>query len=298
MTGTVVEDTYCECTELYLSRVLLTSLSRDMAMYEALFLTGAGIATFAPIQGSIECFVDPTMTPDGRPGVVIHFTLPKKYGLENFREALVQRLNLAPHLPFCSLYDALPQSQRIASIPAGKNVRLWGDGFESGGSVGGKKVFRIPVMTGDFIIEQEFGVCVGVDGALEVMVTDANTAVRAMKEAAAAVIETVNYASVFNYPIGGLCGAKVGGINYKDVRVTTNHMFCPGLRTKVSDSKVPPNSNVNFEFLVAGLTLENTKEALKAAIAKLRSIDGVLKITAPQFSSSWGNLRIYLRDLL
>ena len=294
----LIDDTYCECTDLYVSRVLLTAPTEDLALYESLYLVGVGIATYAPIQGSLEGSAPPSSTPDGRPGVIIHFSLPRKYGLKRFVKALEERLNISPHMPFSSIYNALPRDREVFRASVGDVVRLWGDGFEEGVDVNGRSIYRVPVMTGTFVIERDFGVGLGVDGALEVMVRDEGVAIKAMKAAGSAVFNRVRYASVFNYPVGGLCGAKVGGLNYRGVRVTTNHVFCPTLRGRVSDSRVPEGSRAAFEFLVVGLGVEHVREALRRAVEALAGVSGVVKISAPQYSGQWGSLKIGLRELV
>ncbi len=67
----VIEDTYCECTDVFITRVLLTAISEFVAINEATYLCGWSIITSVPIQGCVEGLVPSSETPDGRPGVFI-----------------------------------------------------------------------------------------------------------------------------------------------------------------------------------------------------------------------------------
>ncbi len=51
----------------------------------------------------------------------------------------------------------------------GSRLSRWGDGFESKGTVGNREVVRIPVMTGEMIIERQLRVFRGLDAVFEVI---------------------------------------------------------------------------------------------------------------------------------
>ena len=52
----------------------------------------------------------------------------------------------------------------ICAIPLGKQLRYFGDGFQKSKLLGDRRFWRIPVMDGEFLIEETAGVAKGVAG--------------------------------------------------------------------------------------------------------------------------------------
>jgi len=102
------------------------------------------------------------------------------------------------------------------------------------------------------------------------------------------VINETEFVGVFCYPLGGLTGAKVGGINYKNVRATVNHKYCPSLKSIVPDSKVPKEARSAFEFPLVGLDSRSLKVTMFVALEAFSTVPGVLEVTAPKSEGRWG----------
>jgi len=294
--GIEIEDTYCECTDVYTARMLLTAASEDVALHEATYLCGWSIITAVPIQGCVEGVVPPHDSPDGRPGVLIQLNAPTPTGLDSFRAALLGRLYILPHLPTCSLYDATVGDPETW-VKAGDYVRRWGDGFDMDVKVASRDCVRIPIMTGDQYIEQRVGVSIGTDGVLEVFAQNAASCLLGAQEAAARIVRDLKGVAVFNYPVGGISGAKVGGKTYTEEGVTINEPFCPSLRAQ-SDTKLPPGADAVIEFPLVAIDEDAIRAGLRAAIDAFAATTGVLAITAPSFGGSWGGREVFLRDVI
>ena len=295
--GITVEDTYCECTDVYVARLLLTAISESIALHEATYLCGWSIITAAPIQGCVEGPVPPTATPDGRPGILIQLNAPTPVGLDAFCDAVLERLYILPHLPTCSLFDATPEGKAEGWLDAAGHVGRWGDGFERGVNVGGREALCIPIMTGDQVIERRAGVCVGTDGVIEVFAKNAAACLAGAQEAVARVVRDLAGVAVFNYPVGGISGAKVGGTTYTDEGVTINEPFCPSLRGVV-ETKLPKGAEAAIEFPLIAVSESAIRAGLRTAIDAFADTPGVLEITAPSFGGAWGGRRLPLREIL
>ncbi|TFH10913.1 MAG: hypothetical protein E4H08_02605 [Candidatus Atribacteria bacterium] len=295
--GLVIEDTYCECTDVYIARVLLTAISESVAIHEAAYLSGWSIITSVPIQGCIEGFVPSAETPDGRPGVLIQLNAPTPVGAEPFRRAVLERLYILPHLPTCSLFDATPEGRAEDWIDVAAHVGRWGDGFERDVVIGGHDALSIPIMTGDQVVDRKIGVCIGTDGVLEIFARDAASCVAGAQEAVARIVRDVRDVAVFNYPVGGISGAKVGGTTYTEEGVTINEPFCPSLR-KIVKTKIPDAANAVIEFPMTAISEAAVRLGLKAAIDAFTDTPGSVEITAPSFGGAWGGRHVYLRDVL
>ena len=295
--GITVEDTYCECTDIYVSRVLLTALTETIALNEATYLCGWSIITAVPIQGCIEGVVAPSATPDGRPGVLIHLNAPTPVGLTSFREAVLERLYLFPHLPTCSLFNATPEGRAEHWIEPADYVGRWGDGFEHDAIVGGHDVLTIPIMTGDQVIGRKLGVCTGTDGVLEVFGVDVASCMEGAQAAVARIVGDLSLVAVFNYPVGGISGAKVGGKTYTEEGVTINEPFCPSLRDTV-ETKIPQDATAVIEFPMTAMSEASVRVGLKTAMDAFADTPGIVGLTAPSFGGAWGGRQLLLRDLL
>lgn len=293
-----LEEATCECTDVHLCRVLLTALSERVALQEATYLSGFSVITAAPLQVCVEGRVAPTETPDGRPGVLIQFNAPTEIGMEVFRKALVDRLYILPHLPTCSLFDATPAERSGETVEIGEHLRRWGDGFEEETTLGKHEVIRLPIMTGDMMIERRCHVITGMDGVIEVFAQNAASCLIAAQEASDRIFHDTRGVALFNYPLGGISGAKVGGINYCEEGVTINEPYCPTLRREVSETKIPDGAEAVIEYPLIGLGIEEIKAGLRMAIDAFAATPGVMRITAPSFGGEWGQHQLYLPDVV
>ena len=292
-----LEEVNCECTDVYLCRVVLTALTERVALQEATYLSGFSVITAAPLQACVEGRVSPMESPDGRPGVLIQFNAPTELGLDAFKKALLDRLYILPHLPTCSLFDASPQGEEKKEIEIGEHIRRWGDGFESEEKLGDRDVIRLPIMTGDILIERTFYIVSGMDGVLEVFGQNAASCLTGAQEASDRIFHDAPGVALFNYPLGGISGAKVGGINYREEGLTINEPFCPGLRNAV-ETKIPDYADAVIEYPLIGLGLPEIKEGLHVAIDAFAATPGTIRITAPSFGGKWGKHELYLPDVV
>lgn len=290
-----IEDTFCEATSLFVSRVVLTASDSQTAMDEARYLSGFSIITAAPVQVCVEERVAEADTPDRRPGVLLQLNAPCALGLETFKRAVRERLYILPHLPTCSLFDAWPSTSAVDDIDLRGTVGRWGDGFEVNETVGERDVIRMPIMSGDMLIERRLKVGIGLDAVLEVFGRDAAACLAGARRATARLVELAPGVGVFNYPLGGISGAKVGGTAYTEEGVTINEVYCPSLKARVVGSCVPAQADAVVEFPMVGLTEQALYKGLSLAIQDFCETMGILSITAPRFGGLWGDQRLALR---
>ena len=58
--------------------------------------------------------------------------------------------------PTTAVFNGLPDAE--TKIPLGKHIRFFGDGFQKSKQVAGRRYWRIPVMDGEFLVEDVLGV--------------------------------------------------------------------------------------------------------------------------------------------
>ena len=92
-------------------------------------------------------------------------------------------------------------------------------------------------------------------------------------------------------------GSKAGSLKYK-LKASTNHPYCPTLRTLVPDSVVPEGVTCVYEIVVNGLTLDAVKNALKVGVTAAVDVPGVVKISSGNYGGKLGHYKAFLRDAI
>jgi len=158
-----------------------------------------------------------------------------------------------------------------------------------------RRLWRVPVMDGEFVIEESFGVKEAVGGGNFLILGDGQPNALAAAEAAVEAIHEVPGA-ILPFP-GGIVrsGSKVGS-RYKGQYVSTNTAYCPTIRRQV-DSALPEEVNAVMEIVIDGLDEEAVRHATRVGIqAACRS--GVLRISAGNYGGKLGQYHFYLREIL
>jgi len=287
-----IEETFAEAFPMYVSRLLITAVNRKWATIAASKTVGfATSIIMCPAEGGIEGYVSKNVTPDSRPGVIVqlyHRTIPE------LKLQLMSRVGQCVlTCPTTALFDALPKTKR--RIKLGSSLAKFGDGFEYKREEFGRVMWHIPVMEGEFLIEDSVGVKKGVAGGniivlsenLEVGLKAAETAVKAIRKYVRGVVTP--------FP-GGIVrsGSKVGSLKYPKLTATTNHLLCPTLREKFPDSQVPKGVKCVYEIVINGLNPECVMEAMGVAALAATKVKGVKKITSVNFGGKLGPYKIEL----
>ncbi len=284
-----IEDTFAEAFQMYGTRLIITAVSEKWAMTTAQVVTGfatsvIGCGCEAGIEGVLE------KTPDGRPGVsVLFFAMSKKELEKQMMRRLGQGIMTAPST---ACYNGLDAPDRI---DIGGKIRFFGDGFQISKLIDGIRYWRIPVMEGEFIVEESVGMKKSVGGGnfLILGVDLAHTL-----NAAELAVEAIRGMEGIALPFpGGIVrsGSKVGS-KYKFLSASTNTAYCPTIRNQV-DSALSPDIGCVLEIVINGLEEEAVKKATGAGI-RAACVAGVKKISAGNYGGNLGKYQIHLHDVL
>jgi len=290
-----ISDTFAEMFPMWMGRILITADSEKWALTAARAATGfAASIIMSPAEAGIEGTVPSEKTPDGRGGVLIQIYHRTRGELKAQMSLRVSQCVMT--CPTTAAFDALPEAKRRLKV--GRSIRLFGDGFQRRDMVGKRKVWRIPVMEGEFVVEDRFGAVKAVAGGNFLVFAESRKAgLQASEEAVNAVSQRVE-GVVLPFP-GGVCrsGSKSGSMKYK-LAASTNHPFCPRLKKIVSDSQVPDNVNSIYEIVINGLNLDVVKKAMAEGIKAAVKVPGVVKISAGNYGGKLGPFRAYLKEVL
>jgi formylmethanofuran--tetrahydromethanopterin N-formyltransferase len=290
-----IEDTFAEMFPMWAGRILITAANEKWALIAARTASGfASSIIMSPAEASVEGLVSPKETPDGRPGAIIQIYHSSRGELKHQMGLRIGQCIMT--CPTTAAFDALPKAKR--RIKVGRSLRLFGDGYQKSGEVAGRKVWRIPVMEGEFVVEDDFGIMKAVaSGNMLILAKDWESALKASEDAKEAISKNVR-GVIMPFP-GGLCraGSKVGSVNYK-LPASTSHQYCPSIKTLVSDSKVPEDVNSVYEIVINGLNQRVVKEAMAEGIMAAIKVPGVLKITAGNYGGKLGPFKGVLKEVL
>jgi len=293
--GIIIEDTFAEMFPMWAGRILITAANEKWALIAA--RTAAGFASsiiMSPAEAAVEGTVSSKETPDGRPGAIIQIYHNSRNDLKHQMSLRIGQCIMT--CPTTAAFDALPKAKRRVKI--GRSLRLFGDGFQKKGEVGGRKVWRIPVMEGEFMVEDDFGIMKAVaSGNMLILAKDWKAALKASEDAKEAISRNVR-GVIMPFP-GGLCraGSKVGSLNYK-LPASTNHQYCPTIKKLVPDSEVPDNVESVYEIVINGLNQKVVKKAMAEGIKAALKVPGVVKITAGNYGGKLGPYRAVLKEVL
>lgn len=290
-----IEDTYAEMFPMWVGRVLITAATKEWALTSATAATGFAVSIImSPAEAGIEKFVQTSDTPDGRPGVLIQIYHIYGYGLK--AQMLTRIGQCVMTCPTTAAFDAM-EKKPVKKLKIGRSLSLFGDGYQSKGELGGRKIWRIPVMEGEFIIDDTFSVKRGVAGGnFLILAKDAKSGLSSAEAAVEAIGKVEG--TVLTFP-GGICrsGSKVGSTRYK-LGASTNHPFCPSLKNLTKDTMIPEEVNSVYELVINGLTLNSVQEAVARGIEASISVPGIIKITAANYGGKLGPYKAVLREVL
>jgi formylmethanofuran--tetrahydromethanopterin N-formyltransferase len=291
--GVAIEDTFAEAFTMRVARVLITARTPRWAREAALKMTGFATSVIGcKCEAGIERELAPSETPDGRPGIsVLLLTMAK----DDLTKRLIERIGQTVlTCPTTSCFDGLPDAPD--RIGVGSALRLFGDGFQGSKVIGGKRFWRIPVMEGEFLVEEKFGLQKGIGGGNFLILATSPDAALAAAEAGVEAIAPLQ-GVILPFP-GGVVrsGSKVGSRRTKGMVASTNDAFCPTLRA-VTATALPETVNSVLEIVVDGLDAGAVARALRAGIdAACR--DGIVGITAGNYGGKLGPHHFHLRQIM
>jgi formylmethanofuran--tetrahydromethanopterin N-formyltransferase len=189
-------------------------------------------------------------------------------------------------------YNGLVAEEKVK---VGGKLRFFGDGFQRSKLLDARRLWRVPVMDGEFVVEESFGVVKGVGGGNFFMMAGSLSAALAAARAAVAAMRTVPGA-IMPFP-GGVVrsGSKVSS-RYKGQHVSSNTPYCPTLRAE-EGSALREGENAVLEIVVDGLDEATVAEAMRVGIAAA-CLPGVTRISAGNYGGSLGQFHFALRGLM
>jgi len=291
--GVFIEDTFAEAFTMRVARIVITGRSTRWVREAALKLTGFATSVIGcKVEAGIEQELRASDTPDGRPGIsVLLMTMSK----DDLGKRLIERVGQTVlTCPTTACYDGL--SEAPDRVGVGSALRFFGDGFQSSKLIGGERFWRIPVMEGEFLVQEKFGMLKGVGGGNFLIL--AKTSDAALSAAEAAVDAVASQRGVILPFPGGVVrsGSKVGSRRIKSMIASTNDAFCPTLRA-VTQTALPDDVNSVLEIVINGTDAPSVATAMRTGIAAACR-EGVVAISAGNYGGKLGPHHFHLRKIM
>lgn len=293
--GIPIRDTFAEAFRMWATRAVVTARSREWALEVGRSMTGFATSVIGcKVEAGIEAELSPEQTPDGRPGISV---LLFAFDAEGLGKRLVERVGQTVlTCPSTACFDGLPEATE--RLVVGGQLRFFGDGFQTSKLLGERRFWRIPVMEGEFLIEEDFGAQKAIGGGnFLILGRDADAALDAAEAAVAAMRRIPEV--ILPFP-GGIVrsGSKVGSRRYKAMMASTNDAYAPTLRGQIGViSELHPQANSVLEIVVNGLDEGPIAAALRAGIhAACRP--GVVEISAGNYGGKLGKFHFHLHEIL
>jgi len=289
-----IEDTFCEAFDGLYARIFITAKNDVPLRKAACGATALSSTVFGKSEGGIEEWLSEGETPDGRRGAVIQIWV--NYG-KKARTLLEEELGWRIRqgilvVPTTAVFNALDSDEKIDMMA---KVGHCGDGYEYVEEYLGREMINIPIMMPDFRIERHLGCKRGIAGGnIWLMCANGDAALEAGEKALEAISKVEGVITPFD-----VCSAgSKPETKYPEIGPTTNHPYCPSLRDKIRDSKVPEGVRSIPEIVINGVSLVAVKEAMRKAILSVKDLEGVVKVSAGNYGGKLGKYSIYLHELV
>ena len=289
---TFIDDTFAEAFAMSYTRLIVTSADEywlDAAVREVTGYSSSVIACDA--ETAVERRLAPAVTPDGRPGASI---LLFGFSADALAKAVPNRVGqCVMTCPATAVFDGLPSAEK--RLPLGKHIRFFGDGYQKSKLVAGRRFWRVPVMDGEFLIEESLGVAKGVGGGnIILQAVDQRTALAAARRGVESLAELDGVIAPFP---GGVArsGSKVGS-RYKTLKASTADAFCPTLRGRV-ETRLHGDAHCAYEIVIDGIHESAVSSAMAAAMRAVAGV-GVVAISAGNYGGKLGKFHFPLRRVL
>ena len=276
------------------SRLIITAESKNWLKKAVDSMTGFATSVIAcGCECGIEKEISPSKTPDGRLGMTV---LLFAMNSESLAKQVLRRVGQCIlTTPTTACFSGLETDEKIN---LGNAIRYFGDGFQISKKINNKKFWRIPVMEGEFIIEDKTSITSGIGGGNILIIGTSNKEVLKAGEAAVKEMKKIDNI-ILPFP-GGIVrsGSKVGS-KYKNLIASTNDAYCPTLKG-ITKTNLDKDIECVLEIVVDGINEKDIALAMKKGISIIckKFNKGIKSISAGNYGGKLGPFHFHLRDIM
>src|SRR6478672_6243431 len=254
----VIDDTYAEAFRSIYVEFLITARDPGWVAHAVNAATGNASSTIlCDCEAGLDRFVGPGgdqsfATPDGRPGAIVQLHMPR------FRKDRVPALEKAALVRISQNVLTCPTAACFNLIDSesyfrmGRKVAYFGDGFQKRIERYGRKMWWIPTLGGEFVLDRRLGYADGLMGGNLWYFGESEETALAAAEAGVKAVEACP-GVIMPFP-GGIAGSgSKAGSKYKFSFASTYEKFCPQLvNDPRAKSELPENVLSVMEIIING----------------------------------------------
>ena len=292
--GIKIEKTFAEAFPMKATRIIVTAETKYWVSKAVESMTGFATSVIAcGCECGIEKEIKESSTPDGRPGAAVLLFAMDSKGLA--KQVLKRIGQCVLTTPTTACFSGLESNEKIS---LGQSLRYFGDGFQISKKIEHKRFWRIPVMDGEFVIEEKTSVTPAIGGGNILILGSSRGHV--LKAGQIAVKEMSKVENIILPFPGGLVrsGSKIGS-KYKGLIASTNDAYCPTLQ---GATKTNLNNEIEavLEIVIDGINEEDIAKAMKKGIITIckNSNKGIKAISAGNYGGKLGKYHFHLREIM
>lgn len=296
-----VDDTYAEAFRSIYAEVLITARDRYWVEQAVQACTGNASSTImCDCEAGLSHYVGPESvtgesTPDGRPGAVVQFHVPRFWKERDKKLERSLLIRIGQNILTCPTTACFsPRANEPTFFNMGRKIAYFGDGYELEQERFGRQGWVIPILGGEFFIDSQFGYKDGLMGGnLWFFGKTADAAVDAAMKGVRAASGVPGV--IMPFP-GGMAGSgSKAGSKYKFIVGSTYAEYCPTLRDKLGEQSRLPAGVVSVqEIILNGRDLPTIAKAMQSAITAARPTPDLERISAGNYGGRLGKSFIYL----
>jgi len=293
--GVQIDETFAEAFNMRGTRVIITAQNLKWAYHAANAMTGFATSVIGcGVEAGIEREMTEDETPDGRPGVsILMFAMGSKVLMQQLETRMGQCILTCPT---AAAFSGIDSDEKIN---LGKNLRFFGDGYQTSKLISTKRYWRVPVMDGEFLCEETTGMVRAIGGGNFLILATSQPAALAAAEAAITAMKKIPNV-IMPFP-GGVVrsGSKVGS-KYKTMFASTNDAFCP-TQKGATNTELSPEIESVMEIVIDGIGFDDIAESMRVgiqAICDLGETSGVKRISAGNYGGKLGPHHFKLHEIM
>jgi formylmethanofuran--tetrahydromethanopterin N-formyltransferase len=290
----LVDDTFAEAFPMRATRLIITAVDVELVRIAANeFCGNASSVIGCDAEVGVERYLEPHETIDGRPGVSV---LAFAFDRDSLEAAVASRVGQnVLTCPTTACYSGMLAGTRKDRIKVGSQLRFFGDGFQFSKKFDTQRFWRIPVMDGEFVCEDVVGCVKGIGGGNLLVCGRSQAETLAAVRAAVRAVDALHDV-ILPFPAGIVrSGSKVGS-KYKGLKASTNDAWCPTLRGQ-TESALLDGEQAVYEIVIDGLSTQAVANAMKVGLETVRTMSGVMRISAGNYGGKLGPHHFHLQRL-
>jgi formylmethanofuran--tetrahydromethanopterin N-formyltransferase len=295
LNGIQIDDTFAEAFNMRATRVIITAFNLKWAYHAANAMTGFATSVIGcGVEAGVERELPADETPDGRPGVsVLLFAMGSKVLMQQLETRMGQCVLTCPT---AAAFAGIASED---AINLGAHLRYFGDGFQTSKLISGKRYWRIPVMDGEFLVQESTGMVRAIGGGNFLILATSQAAALSAAEAAIEAMKKIPNV-IMPFP-GGVVrsGSKVGS-KYPKMFASTNDAFCPTLKG-LTKTELDDDIESVMEIVIDGLSFDDIAKAMKVGIEAICSLgvaSDIKRISAGNYGGKLGPHHFKLHEIL